>query len=243
MANLRHPETPATFKNIHALVPDMDSTPKRVFDRTKRPRIIKSHYCFSPEFPTVIYVVRDPRDVVLSQHHFQRKRQVIEDNYPLDRYLDRFLAGQTCIYGSWQNNVATWLCTRTNHRRFLLVRYEDLIADTPGELKKIAAFLSIEADQERIAQAVERSSARNMKKLEQTQSEFSPLTRSPRKDLAFMRSAKSGGWRSELPESLVAKIELEWAPLMRYLGYELTTRVGENHEAEEVFPGITKLAR
>jgi len=36
-----------------------------------------------------------------------------------------------------------------------------------------------------------------------------------------VRTAKSGGWKSELPASLAEKIETAWGPLMGYLQYEL----------------------
>jgi hypothetical protein len=99
-----------------------------------------------------------------------------------------------------------------------------ITANTPRELEKIAAFVGINAVSERIQQAVERSSADNMRKLEQAQSHLSGLTKTSRKDLSFVRAAGSGGWRNGLPEPLVAKIEAAWAPLMQYLGYELSTR-------------------
>ncbi len=229
IANLIHPEKPATFGNIHELIPDPEGTPKRVFDRVPRPRIIKSHTCFDPEYPRVIYVVRDPRDVALSQYHYHRKRRLIDDQYPIDTFVSRFLAGDTCSYGSWAENISTWLVARKNDPRFLLVRYEDLIEDTSRGLSKIADFLGAAVlrttvDSQRILQAVERSSANNMRKLEKRDSRVSSMTKTSRQDLPFVRAANAGGWKSELPQALVAKIEAAWAPLMRTLGYELSTR-------------------
>jgi hypothetical protein len=224
IANLAHPETPATFANIHELVPDPEGTAKKTLDQMLRPRIIKSHECFDPRYPRAMYIVRDPRDVALSQYHYHRKCRKIDDDYPMEKFVDRFLAGQTCPHGSWAENVSTWLVTRRNDPRFLLLRYEDITADTAGELSKIAAFVGINTTPERIQQAVDRSSADNMRKLEQAQSHLSTLTKTSRKDLPFVRAAGSGGWRTGLPEPLVAKIEAAWAPLMQSLGYELSTR-------------------
>jgi hypothetical protein len=223
IANLAHPDTPATFGNIHELVPDPEGTPKKIFDRMARPRIIKSHECFDPRYPRAMYIVRDPRDVALSQYHYHRKCRKIDDDYPMEKFVDRFLAGQTCPHGSWGENVSTWLVTRRNDPRFLLLRYEDITANTPRELAKIAAFVGINATPERIQQAVERSSADNMRKLEKAQSHLSGLTKTSRKDLPFVRAAGSGGWKTGLPEPLVTKIEVEWGPLMQSLGYELST--------------------
>jgi hypothetical protein len=99
-----------------------------------------------------------------------------------------------------------------------------MITDAARELRKVAAFLGVNPTAEQITRAVERSSAGQMRKMEQEQSEQSGLTKGFRKDIPFVRRAGTGGWRSELPPPLVAKIEAAWAPLMKHLGYELTTR-------------------
>jgi hypothetical protein len=223
LANLRFPERPATFANIHRLIPDPTATAKRDFDRLPKPRIIKSHECFDPRYPRVIYIVRDPRDVVVSQYHYHRKLKRIADDSPIETFVARFLAGETCPHGSWGQNVVTWLATSEGNPRFLLLRYEDMVADTARELAKIVAFLGIAASPEQITQAVERSSAGQMRKLEKTQTDQCGLTKGSRKDLSFVRAAGSGGWRSELPASMAEKIEAAWGPLMRHLGYELSS--------------------
>src|SRR5271170_977482 len=200
LANLRFPDEPATFANIDRLIPDPTGTNKKDFDRIPRPRIIKSHECFDPRYPRVINIVRDPRDVVVSQYHYHRKIRKIEDDSPIEKFVTRFLAGETCPHGSWGQNIATWLHTSARNPRFLLLRYEDLVADTACELAKVAAFLQLSAGPEQIAQAVERSSADRMRSLEKTQTNKNELVKGSRKDLSFVRAAGSGGWRSELPD-------------------------------------------
>jgi hypothetical protein len=233
LANLRFPDQPATWANIDRLIPDPTGTTKRDFDRMPRPRIIKSHECFDPRYPRVVYIVRDPRDVVVSQYHYHRKIRKIEDDSPIEKFVARFLAGETCPHGSWGQNIGTWLSTSEGDPRFLLLRYEDLVADTARELAKVVAFLHFSVSPQQIAQAVERSSADNMRKLEKTQSHG--LTRGSRKDLSFVRAAGSGGWRSGLPAPMVAKIEAAWGPLMQHLGYELSTlSPGEVKENESL---------
>ncbi len=223
LANLIYPEQPATFANIHRLIPDPEGTTKRDFDRIPRPRIIKSHDCFDPRYRRVIYVVRDPRDVVVSQYHYHRKLLKIADDSPIETFVARFLAGETCGSGSWGQHVVTWLATRQEESRFLLLRYEDMIADTAREMSKIVRFLGLTAGTEQIAQAVERSSAGRMRKLEQAQTDQCDLTKHSRKDLRFVRAAGSGGWKSELPPAMTQKIEAAWGRIMRYLGYELSS--------------------
>jgi len=223
LANLRFPDQPANWANIDRLVPDPTGTAKRDFDRMPRPRIIKSHECFDPRYPRVIYIVRDPRDVVLSQYHYHRKIRRLEDDSPIETFVTRFLAGETCPHGSWGQNIGTWLSASEGDPRFLLLRYEDLVADTARELQKVVAFLHLSSSPVEIAAAVERSSADRMRELEKKQPDKNGLMKGSRKDLSFVRAAGSGGWRSELPAPLVARIEAAWGPLMRHLGYDMST--------------------
>ncbi len=226
IANLVHPEEKVGFENIHRLVPDPFATAKRDFDHMSQPRVIKSHDCFDPRYPRVMYIVRDPRDVVISQYHYHRKCNKIEDGYPMEKFVSRFVSGDTCPHGSWGENVGTWLTARHNHPRFLLLKYEDMVADASREMTRVASFLGLNADAKRVAEAVERSSAERMRKLEKVQADQCGLTKETRKDLSFVRAAKSGGWQNDLPEHLVAKIEDAWPHLMTLLGYKPVTRKG-----------------
>ena len=221
IANLIYPETPADFSNINRLTPDPEAMSKRELAKMPRPRIIKSHQYFDPRYPRVIYIVRDPRDVMLSMYHFQRKCRLIEDQFPLEKYATQFIAGKTSPYGSWGDNVASWLVTRQNRPGFLLLRYEDMLEDAARELNKVVAFLQIPPDAERIANAVRRSAADEMRKLERSQAHLWSSTKSTRQDLPFVRAAKAGGWRTELPEEAVSQLEGAWGHLMTHLGYAL----------------------
>jgi hypothetical protein len=228
IANLVYPEKHPDFSNINELIPDPEALSKRHLAGMPRPRVLKSHQYFDPRYPKIIYVVRDPRDVALSQYHFHRKRRLIDDTYPIGRFITRFVAGETSEYGSWAENVAGWLATRYGRQGFLLLRYEDMVADTPTELAKMAAFLSIVADSSRIAHAVAQSSANKMRELESTQTGLWSSTKDTRSDVPFVRSAKPGGWKSGLPEASVRELERAWSPLMKWLGYELASSPPED---------------
>jgi hypothetical protein len=221
VANLVYPETTADFSNINQLTPDPEALTKRELLRARRPRFLKSHQYFDPRYPRVIYVVRDPRDVALSQFHFHRKRRLIDDCYPIETFVTRFIAGKTNNYGSWGENVASWLSTRHGRPGFLLLRYEDMLEDAVRELMKVAAFLDLPADPERIKRAVDRSSASEMRRMEKEQALLWSSTSQTRQDVPFVRSAQSGGWRSGLPEPATAQIEGAWSHLMTYLHYDL----------------------
>jgi hypothetical protein len=219
IAHLLHPEETANFSTIDWLVPESEGLTRSQLARVPRPRVMKSHEYFDPRFRKVIYIVRDPRDVAVSQFHFFRKRRRIGDDYSIEQFVTRFVAGETSDYGSWGENVASWLVTRQNSPEFLLLRYEDMVARTEMELTRVASFLGVTATPERIAQTVERCSADQMRKLEGSKATAS-VTKNTRQDIPFVRAAGSGGWKTGLPEKSIVELETAWAPLMKWLGYE-----------------------
>jgi len=233
IANLAYPEKNPDFSNLNELTPDPEALTKRHLAGMARPRILKSHQYFDPRYPRIINIVRDPRDVALSQYHFHRKRRVIEDGHPIGEFVTRFIAGETTPYGSWAENVASWLSTRYGNPDFLLLRYEDMVADTHAELAKVAKFLGIGLDSARIDHAVKQSSASRMRELEAAQTLEWSSTKETRKDVPFVRAAKAGGWRLELPAASVEELERAWGPLMKWLGYEpLTTHARDPKSVE-----------
>ena len=221
IANLVHPHEKIDFSNVNRMIPGPEVTRNRDLMRTPRPRIVKSHQYFDPRYRRVIYIVRDPRDVVVSQYHFQRKRKLVADQYPLSEYVGRFIAGQTSFYGSWGEHVASWLATRHGRPGFLLLRYEDMVEDTARELSKVASFLGLSSTPGMILQAVERSSADRMRTLEKSQAQLFTSTKNTRQDIPFVRAAGAGGWRAALPEACALQLDEAWGNLIQWLGYEL----------------------
>jgi len=240
IANLVYPGERASFANINRLIPDPEALSKRTLSRLPRPRYIKSHQYFDPRYRKIIYVVRDPRDVAISQYHFHRKRKLLHDGDPVQNFVTRFVRGDTSPYASWGENVASWLVTRSGSGNFLLLRYEDLLVNPKPQLAKAALFLGIDPDEQQIEDIIRRSSADEMRKMEQTQARLWSSTRDTRQDVPFVREAKSGGWKEQLPEASVAEIEAAWAPLMLRLGYHLTGSsrpANDSSELEKLMTG------
>jgi hypothetical protein len=211
------------------LLPAPGVLSKRFLRTLPRPRILKSHEPFDVRFRKVIYLVRDPRDVAVSEYHFDLKKRYIEPDVTLEEFVKRFIAGETSSYGSWWEHAASWIGARHGNPAFLLVRYEDLLSDSVGETAKIAEFLGIQASPERLQAAVERSSADRMRKLEKQEADQWTGTKNTRKEIPFVRAAKSGGWKEALPAHSVKEIEVAWSPLLNFLGYPLQTRELDNN--------------
>ena len=219
IANLLSQDEPVTFANIEQIIPDVYKNTRKQLLGVPSPRILKSHEYFDPRYKRVIYIVRDPRDVVVSYYHYQLKVRWIEDGYPLDQFVSRFVAGDLDSYGSWAENVSSWLGTRQNGPGFLLLRYEDILAEPTRALGKVASFLGVERTSQQMTRAVELSSADHMRELEKKQSDVWITTRASRKDKSFVRAATVGSWRSDLGPELVSKIESAWSSEMNALGY------------------------
>jgi Sulfotransferase domain len=224
VCNLIDSNHPVSFAELESRIPEIYFVPDRKLREFPRPRVIKSHECFDPRYPKIIYIVRDPRDVLISYYEYQLKRRVLSDDCTLDEFLPKFM--ESAIepkIGSWRDHVASWIGTRGGQKNFLLLRYEEMLENTQSEAAKIAAFLGLDSNPDRIARAVELSSADRMRKLEKEQVNQWSATKKTRRDKPFVRKAISGDWKTRLSESTVASIEAAWGQIMRSVGYELAS--------------------
>ncbi|NWF36773.1 sulfotransferase domain-containing protein [Mariprofundus sp. KV] len=208
-------EDEVNFLNVESRVPDIYVLPDSDLKKLKGPRIIKSHEYFDPRYKKVICIVRDPRDIAVSYMHFLRKMGWIPADSSMEAFIDKFLDGSLDSYGSWGDNVGSWLGARADDDGFLLLRYEDMLA-APGEaLESISLFLGLNASQERIERAIELSSFDRMRSLEK---DWKIMSQSDSKT-SFMRAGKKGEGVKELPRSTINEIEEKWGGIMGKLGY------------------------
>jgi len=219
IGSLYHQNSLVDFLNIEQKVPDIYKNSDSKLLKIKRPRILKSHEYLDPRYKKVIYIVRDPRDVAVSYYHHAIKFGDIAADYPMSRFVTRFIDGEIDPYGTWYENVASWLHTRGSAENFLMLRYEDLLNNTQHVLIEVAKFLELNINIDVLDGVIEHSSLDSMQRLEQKQSYLWSSTRNIRKDKPFVRVGKSGGWKSELPASSARSIEEKWGSLMSELGY------------------------
>ena len=230
LGNLIYQDEPVTFSNIESRIPEIYFNPDRALRDLPRPRVLKSHECFQPQYPRVIYIVRDPRDVAISFYHHNVKAGNIPDDYAMTSFVPRFIGGEfDRKFGSWRDNVLSWLSVRGDSSSFMMLRYEDMKGDTAGALLQVIEFLQrgsfrkLDSSPEALQRAVELSSPERMRELEKKEAADWVLTKKTRSDKPFVRTAKAGGWKSNLAQGSVEAIESAWGDLMGRLGYELSS--------------------
>jgi Sulfotransferase domain len=229
IGNLLDPADPVTFANVETRIPEIYFNADHALRNVSRPRLLKSHECFQPHYPRIIYIVRDPRDVAVSFYHHNVKAGNIADTYPMDEFVPRFIRAEfDSKWGSWSDHVKSWVLLRGHHPDFLAMQFEAMKQDPAAQLARIAeflrqrGFLAVPSNSERLDCAIQLSTPERMRKLEKEQSTEWDLTRNTRQDKSTIRSATVGTWRKTLSPSAVQAIEAAWGPLMQDLGYELS---------------------
>jgi hypothetical protein len=237
IANLTSSGSPVTFLQMEDRVPMIYDCSNWVLLQKPRPRVIASHECFDPRYGRVIYIVRDPRDVVVSSYYHHLKLGDIHDGYPIEQFVARWLREtqyDSPRFGSWREHILSWNETRGKDAGFLLVRYEDMKGNPQKELARISSFLDLSVPPERLAKAIEASSPERMRQLEKLQHELWLRTKGLRADVPFVRKAEIGGWKSALSEASVRVIEADCGAIMQSLGYELTSTSRQVHKVKPI---------
>lgn len=218
IGNLIYPDEPINFANIETKVPDIYRNSDTELRVLPRPRILKSHECFDPRYNKVIYIVRDPRDVAVSYYYYHLKQRWIEDRFDKDRFIRQFVAGDL-KYGSWAQHVSSWLRGAQGTPNFLFLHYESLLAQPEFEVEKITRFLNIRITKRNLNRVIELSSADHMRRLEKAQADVWKTIKDSRREIPFVRSARSGNWMSELSVHSARLITARWRVLMKSLKY------------------------
>jgi hypothetical protein len=145
VANLIHPDKAVSFANIERVIPDIHGQSRKALRRLPRPRILKSHECFDPRYQRLVYLVRDPRDVAVSSYHHDRRERKVENNFPIERFVEeRFLRSDE-YFGTWGDHTRSWLMTAKNFA--VSTRLKAGFAGNPGTWgENVTSWLAARGD-------------------------------------------------------------------------------------------------
>lgn len=176
------------------------------------PRFFKSHLPYEqlPRNARLIYVARDVRDVAVSSYHHQRI--VMGMGGELEPFLDAFLADRVG-FGSWFQHMELWWPHR-NDPNVLFLRYEEIIADLAGTVRKVARFCGIPLDEADLPRIVERCGFEFMKR---HNAKFDPRMRRAERG-QFIRKGEAGEGRSVFTPEQNRRLAERMEKLARKLG-------------------------
>ncbi|CAM4535324.1 amine sulfotransferase-like [Caretta caretta] len=109
----------------------------------------------------VIYVARNPKDVVVSYFHFSSLSVLLETIPDFNIFLERFLAGKV-LAGSWLDHVRGWYTHRDDFN-ILFLTYEEMKKDLRGTVLKICRFLGKQLNEKELDTVVENATFDKMK--------------------------------------------------------------------------------
>jgi len=121
-------------------------------------RIIKTHEKFRREYKRSIYIVRDGRDVAVSYYHMWLRH----NQGDFSAFLKRFLDGEIDYYGTWPDNVESWLKARKS-AQVLVVKYEECLHDPQVTLLRILEYAGVSVDEMRLQECILSNKPERMK--------------------------------------------------------------------------------
>ena len=196
------------------------------FLKTHNANLTINNYPFTNTDNTIggIYIVRDPRDVLLSfSHHLglshkdTLEKMLSMEHFELDESDKNIKGGyKRSILGTWSKHYLSWKSYKG--RKIFFLKYEDLL-ENPNKkfyeiLEYLKNFIPLDVSSEKIAKSINITKFENLKKLEVKQG-FNEQSNNPN----FFRKGKAGDWRENLDPKLSKIIEETFKNEMIELGY------------------------
>jgi len=176
----------------------------------------------------VIYIVRDPRNVVSSFAKWTKKSL----DKAADDMIDSYMMGGNLLkknkivhyVGPWNGNYNSWKSFK-QPRRYLLIKYEELINNKESTFRKILSFiygiqgLKTIIDNKKINNVILTSDFYKMKKLEEEYGFLEATLDENKKPIPFFDLGPKNDWKKILKPQIIKKIENAFKKEMIELGY------------------------
>jgi hypothetical protein len=181
------------------------------FEAMPLARFFLCHATFQPVFGKVVYVLRDPRDAMVSYWHYKR---FLSSSF--DQSLLQFLECQKMWPCHWDQHVASWLLPQ-QHPNLVVIRYEDLHRDPLTELRKIRELAGTDWSTAQMESAID---AARFDRMRQAEEKFGIKAKAGVAAERFVRQGKAGGWREEMGAAELQALQTRLGEVMRQVGYD-----------------------
>ena len=217
---------------------------QEIINKDKKIHLLKTHnamceingnkFTDSSNTISVLYIVRDPRNLITSlSHHYKmtldqsfefmtNKRKII---FPINTLKNNknnkdpedfnFLSDWSSHYNSLKN---------INFCPVKIIKYEDFISDSKttfiNVLNFLSKFMDIKIDDNKIDNSLTSTNFENLSKMEKTEGfEESPRSIDTGEKIKFFNLGKKNDWKKILDKEVAKKIELHFKNEMTNLGY------------------------
>uniref|UniRef100_A0A8C9WTT1 Sulfotransferase n=1 Tax=Scleropages formosus TaxID=113540 RepID=A0A8C9WTT1_SCLFO len=142
----RESSSPSIFDRVPFLefCEDFQTGTDQIESLLTSPRLIKTHLpvqlvpqSFWEQNCRMIYVARNPKDIMVSYYHFDRMNKIQPDPGAWEEYIDKFNTGQL-VFGSWYDHVQGWWEKSRSYSRICYVFFEDM-----REISRLCSFLGL----------------------------------------------------------------------------------------------------
>ena len=175
----------------------------------------------------VIYIVRDPRNVVLSaSHHNQETHEKTVHHMIKGHIIGKKNDIKPKVYcGTWSGNFNSWKSFKEVNK-YLLIKFEDLIKDKENCFYKMLEFVymlkkvDFVLDKKKFYNTLESTSFENLQTLENKYGfKESMKNKKTGEKIKFFNSGKNTNWKTTLDNDLKNQIEQNFEKEMKELNY------------------------
>ena len=210
-------------KNWEAMQDYINLNNKTNYVKTHNAMVTVGSYKFTTTRNTkgIIYIVRDPRDVLVSlSHHmgidYEKTFEHLSSSYNFEYPSSGDKRYKKTLMGAWSDHYKSWKNFKSC--KTLVVKYEDMVLDEYNTFKKIIKYLTevdgAEYKEEKLIKALKQTQFDELQKMEKNEG-FSEKG----KGELFFRKGKIGEWEKDLSVNLIKKIEKMFSKEMIELGY------------------------
>ncbi len=212
------------LSNIGSYIPTIHNADYKIerYKSLPAPRLFRNEAPLFPElYPRTIYLIRDPRSVLLS-YYYHCVHDTGRKDWPIDSFIEEMLE-HGCIRElepylvRWDIQVTNWL-SRAKSQPVMIMKYEDLKSNQHDTLARGLEFLGIPHTPDLIDLAVRRTGFTEMRGEEKTYGAESYTGEKGSKGY-FVRKGSIDSWKEEMPPGTIRKIEKVFGPVMQQIGY------------------------
>ncbi|KAJ1689678.1 hypothetical protein LUZ63_013833 [Rhynchospora breviuscula] len=217
---------PLSTHNPHQCVPYMEEEfatgRSKIIEVISSPRVMNTHlpYALLPDSIKesgcrIVYVWRDPKDVLVSRWYFAQKILGGADKMvTFDRFYEFFYQGQNSFGPIWNHVLGYWEERKRRPEEILFLKYEHILQEPVKSAKQLAHFMGCpfsetEENQGVVEQIVELCSIKKLKDFDVNKD--SDLSTSKFNvhisNAYYFRKGETGDWKSHMTREMAERLD------------------------------------